>query len=93
MNDGSSLTARQRRDVEDLNNEIAGRDVGRRARFLSGERSTTETERKNREARAFQNRLLELLDDPVYRAKYEIVMTTLNDADRATEAALRPIGF
>lgn len=88
MNEDNSLTERRRRDFEDLNNEIAGRDVGRQPRFLGGRSATAEIERKEREARAFQNRLLELLSDPAYRAKYDATMQALNDADRATEASL-----
>lgn len=91
MSDVKELDRRKRQDVEDLNNEIAGRVVGRRARFLGGKTSSEEIEQKRREERAFQNRLLELLNDPIYRAKYEQVINTLTDAERATEAALASI--
>lgn len=91
MIDIRELDRRKRQDVEDLDNEIAGRDVGRRARFLGGKTRSDEIEQKRREERAFQNRLLELLNDPIYRAKYLQVMHTLTDAERATEAALANI--
>ncbi|MEM6890780.1 MAG: hypothetical protein AAGA74_16220 [Pseudomonadota bacterium] len=88
MNEDRELIVRQRRDAEDLNNEIAGRDVGRRARFLNAEARSPEAERKKREARAFHNRLLEMLNDPIYRAKYERVLQILSDAEQATQSAI-----
>lgn len=78
----------RRQEFDDLQNEIAGRETGRQARFLPGRNQTSEQERKKREARAFQKQLDLLLQDPIYRAKYEKVMDTLRDAERATEAAL-----
>lgn len=88
MIEDKALIERQRRDMEDLNNEIAGRDVGRRARFLNADARSPEAERKKREARAFQNRLMEMLNDPIYRAKYDGVMQALSDAEQATQAAI-----
>ncbi len=88
MIEDKALIDRQRRDMEDLNNEIAGRDVGRRARFLNADARSPEAERRKREARAFQNRLIEMLNDPVYRAKYERVLQALSDAEQATQAAI-----
>lgn len=78
----------RRQEFDDLQNEIAGRETGRQARFLPGRSRMSEQERKEREARAFQTQLDLLLQDPIYRAKYEKVMDTLRDAERATEAAL-----
>lgn len=88
MIEDKALIERLRRDTEDLNNEIAGRDVGRRARFLNADARSPEAERKKREARAFQNLLMELLNDPIYRAKYEGVLQALSDAEQATQAAI-----
>lgn len=88
MIEDKELIARQRLDREDLNNEIAGRDVGRRSRFLNADAHSPEAQRKKRDARAFQNRLLELLNDPVYRAKYEGVLQVLSDAEQATQTII-----
>ncbi|MGC3939954.1 hypothetical protein ACOTTU_19280 [Roseobacter sp. EG26] len=88
MIEDSELIARQRRGFEDLNNEIAGRDVGRQARFLNDHAGSAETKRKERDARAFQNHLMELLKDPIYRAKYDGVIQALSDAEQATQAAI-----
>ena len=78
----------RRQEFDDLQNEIAGRETGRRARFLPGRSQMSEQERKERDARAFQTQLDLLLQDPIYRAKYEKVMERLREAERATEAAL-----
>lgn len=77
----------RRQDFDDLQNEIAGRDTGRQSRFLSNEARSGQG-RKEQEARAFQTQLDLLLQDPIYRAKYDHVTGALRDAERATEAAL-----
>lgn len=89
--DIDGVDKRRREDVEDLQNEIAGRETGRRARFLPNGPRSEEAERKKREERAFQTRLAELLADPIYRAKYETAIRVLNSAEQATEAALAQI--
>lgn len=88
MLEDKDLEDRKRQAAEDLNNEIAGRSVGRRARFLGDGHGALGRERKEREERSFRTRLLAMLSDPVYRAKYESVMRALERAERATEAAL-----
>lgn len=82
------IAEKQRQDFYDQQNEVAGRETGRRARFLPNATSSVEAERKKREERQFRTQLEMLLKDPIYRAKYESVMDTLRDAERATEAAL-----
>lgn len=89
--DGVDPRDRQKRDFDDLQNEIAGRDVPRRARFMPGSEHTSEIERKKREERAFRNYLEQLLADPIYRAKYDGVMDALRKAERATQTALDQI--
>lgn len=87
------LTALRRQEFDDLQNEIAGRDTGRRHRFLRDGPVSEHAKRKERDARAFQTRLAELLADPVYQAKYDTTMDTLTDAESAVEAALTQIGL
>jgi len=89
--DEKDLIARQRQEFDDLQNEIAGRSTGRRARFLPDGPGSEEAKRKEREARAFQTRLAEMLTDPIYRAKYEDTLNILRDAERAVDAALAQI--
>lgn len=89
--DEKDLIARQRQEFDDLQNEIAGRSTGRRTRFLPDGPGSEEAKRREREARAFQTRLAELLADPIYRAKYETTLNILRDAERAVDAALAQI--
>ncbi|WP_299825329.1 hypothetical protein [uncultured Roseobacter sp.] len=87
--DQKEIAAAQRREFDDLQNEIAGRETGRRARFLKDGPGSEAEKKKEREAqhRAL-TRLAQLLNDPVYRAKYDGVLRLLSDAERATEAAI-----
>lgn len=89
--DDKDLAARRRRDFDDLQNEIAGRETGRRTRFLPNSASAEEAKRKDREARAFRSHLAALLADPIYRAKHEAAMSTLRKAETATDTALQYI--
>lgn len=91
MIEDNDVAAYRRQEFDDLQNEIAGRETGRRSRFLRDGPGSKEAKRKEREARAFQTRLAELLNDPVYRVKYDAAMETLTDAERAVEAALAQI--
>lgn len=74
--------------MDDLQNEIAGRETGRQARFLPEDPRSAEAKRKAREARAFRSRLAELLADPVYRETYDRVRLSLGEAERAADAVL-----
>ncbi|MEL6323312.1 MAG: hypothetical protein AAFQ84_03670 [Pseudomonadota bacterium] len=79
--------ARQR-DFDDQQNELAGRDVGRQARFLSGNSDTPTTrEKKDREREANLTRLQVLLSDPAYAEAYARVSNLLDDAEAATIAS------
>lgn len=89
MSDASDLVDRQRREFDDLQNEIAGREVGRRARFLTqNDGRSIEDRRRKRMDQAFQSALDMLLLDPVYRARYEAAQNALGRAERATETVL-----
>lgn len=80
--------ARQRRlDAQDYANELAGLEAGRQSRFL-GEGRRDGDPRRHRDRQAFQDRLTELMADPVYRAHYKRVMDRLSEAERAADAAL-----
>ncbi|WP_299919454.1 hypothetical protein [uncultured Roseobacter sp.] len=79
----------QRRDFDDLQNEIAGRETGRRARFLKDGPGSEAAKKKERDTQHRElTRLAQLLNDPVYRAKYDSVLQQLSDAEQATEAAI-----
>ena len=83
------IAARQRREFDDLQNEIAGRETGRRARFLKDGPGSETAKRKERDAQHRElTRLAQLLNDPIYRAKYDSVLKLLSDAEQATEAAI-----
>lgn len=87
--DQKEIAARQRREFDDLQNEIAGRETGRRARFLKDGPSSEAAKKKERDAqhRAL-TRLAQLLNDPIYRTKYDSVLQLLSGAEQATEAAI-----
>lgn len=82
------LADRQRRDFDDLQNEIAGRETGRRARFLRDGPGSDAAKKKEQETQRALARLAQMLLDPVYRAKYDSVLLVLSEAERATEAAI-----
>lgn len=77
-------------DRSDLNNEQAGRDVGRIARHLPGDGAKSETpEARRKRARAFRDLLDHLLQsDPIYAAAYGRASEVLSRAERVTDAAL-----
>lgn len=89
--DDKELVTRQRRDFDDFQNEIAGRETGRRARFLPNSTRSEEAKRKEREASAFRSHLAALLADPIYRAKHDAAMSALTKAETATDTALQHI--
>jgi len=61
----TSFVLQKRRDNEDYNNELAGREAGRQSRFLGDERRDGEHRRRQREQQAVQARITELLSDPI----------------------------
>ncbi|MDX8353980.1 hypothetical protein [Cognatiyoonia sp. IB215182] len=89
--DQRELAAARRREFDDLQNEIAGRETGRRARFLKDGAGSDSEKKKKREEQQALTRLAQLLNDPVYRAKYDSVVHLLAEAERATETAIARI--
>ena len=80
---------KRRQDSDDFQNELAGRETGRQQRFFPDDGHSPRAERKKQGSeQAFRSMLDMLLADPVYRARYEQVMTRLREAEQATEAAL-----
>lgn len=81
---------RDRLERDDYNNAIAGRETGRMMRF--GAKSQTEREADARKAeRLFRDALEQMLDDPVYRAKYELLGERLSEAERTADQMLSDI--
>lgn len=82
--------ARQARDFDDLQHELADRDVGRRRRFLPGDARNAEATEKRRAERVEAATRLQLLlqSDPAYAALYNDTMDLLGRAETATETAL-----
>lgn len=73
---------RQAQDRHDFNNEQAGRDTGRMARFLPGDAAKQkQAAAKKRQQERFLNELQRLLDDPVYAARYRSFGSLLDEAD------------
>ena len=81
--------ARRRRDADDLNNEIAGREVGRIKRFLPESASRSGLKKQDERVRDRITALMALrLSDPEYAALYDETMDQLREAEDATGAAL-----
>lgn len=79
---------RRQRELDDCNNEIAGRETGRIRRFVVGDAGPAEAARKRRDRDEAVSRLMHFLTDPVYRARYERASVVLADAEQATERVL-----
>ncbi|MEM6276691.1 MAG: hypothetical protein AAF714_07040 [Pseudomonadota bacterium] len=79
---------RRQRDHDDLQNEIAGRETGRARRFLPDDARTAEGARKRRERLTAETQLALMLQDPVYRERYEAVSAALSTATQTTDAVL-----
>lgn len=69
---GSEAQKRAQQDFDDLQNETAGRDVGRIERFLNGQSNHPSSEKARRKEReAEMSRFMALMSDPVYAKLYE----------------------
>ncbi|MEM7530473.1 MAG: hypothetical protein AAF416_23055 [Pseudomonadota bacterium] len=88
MRNDSNFDDKRQKDHDDLQNELAGRDTGRMARFLTGAERGPEDLRRKRAREVEQTHLMLALQDPAYRARYEEVSRRLTDAMMATEQAL-----
>lgn len=93
--DSDKLTerfARATRDFDDLQNEIAGREVGRIERFLPGGAHSAASSGKAKQERAEAlSRLQLLLSDPAYAALYRETTTALADAQNKLEQMLERV--
>ena len=80
---------RRRRDFDDLQNELAGRETGRMVRFGVGSARAQQIEEKKRRERAFRNELERLLaTDPEYRALYNDLGGKLRDAEAEADESI-----
>ena len=76
-------------DRDDLNNERAGREVGRQRRFLPEGADPASMQKRRERERERQSRLMALLrSSTAYTALYNDTMDKLREAEGATDAAL-----
>ncbi len=81
--------ARRRRDADDFNNEIAGREVVRIKRFLPDSADPSELRKRNgRDHQRISTLMTLLQNDPEYAALYEDTLDKLQEAEAATDAAM-----
>ncbi|MEP3785591.1 MULTISPECIES: hypothetical protein [Paracoccaceae] len=84
----SDASQKQQRDFDDLNLEMSGQDVGRIQRFFGeGETRSPEAKRKKAEKEQAQQRLVDLLTNPIYKAKYNQAWSVLIAAETAVAKA------
>ncbi|MCG8604012.1 hypothetical protein MJD09_03305 [bacterium] len=84
---GNKPLTQAERDREDLQNEVAGRDVGRPKRFLSADVRKEQSARERQNERAYMSALRSLLmNDPEYAVLYDRVAEKIDKA--TTEARL-----
>lgn len=88
MRDDRDLEDRRQRDFDDLQHEIAGRNVGRMRRFGVAETRDAIDRRRADDKRAVQTQLMLLLTDPVYKARYDRAWDSLRLAEQATDTVL-----
>lgn len=81
----------QRRDFEDQQNELAGRETGRMARFGVGAAREHEIKEKKRSERAYRDALDRLLLDPEYRRLYEELGSALGSAETESDSQITTI--
>ncbi|MEM6932524.1 MAG: hypothetical protein AAF526_02960 [Pseudomonadota bacterium] len=67
---------------------MAGRETGRARRFLPEDARSAEGARKRRERLAAETQLVLMLQDPVYRERYEATAATLSSAMQTTAIVL-----
>lgn len=78
----------KQRDFDDLQHEMSGTDNGRMKRFLGENQQSIEAKRKKEEAQEAQTRLMMLLADPIYRKRYNLVLSRLDQLEQAADRAL-----
>ena len=84
---GSKDERDQRQELDDLNMERGGHEVGRMRRFLH-DRDPECIEDKKREDERKLSALMQMMRDPVYRASYEAAWSAYDDAQTAVDEAL-----
>ena len=89
MHDDKGIAERRQRDFDDLQNELANRDVGRISRFFNeSEREAVKAARGKDDTAELLTNLQLLLQDPEYAALYERVGEKLREAEIAVERAI-----
>lgn len=78
---------KRQRDLDDLNNEAAGRDVGRISRFHH-DRDPKTIEEKKQERERRMSALAQLMRDPAYAAAYQRARDAIDRAQVVLDAAL-----
>ncbi|MED5550654.1 MAG: hypothetical protein VX529_14985 [Pseudomonadota bacterium] len=78
---------KRQQDIDDLNNEMAGRDVGRQHRFLH-DRDPQYIEERKREDKHRHDMLMQLMRDAEYAAAYQRAWDALDNAQDALSEAL-----
>lgn len=89
---GDDSKDKRQRDFDDLQNEMAGREVGRIRRFLSEDAWDQIRESRTGEKKGNLSKLqLLLLHNPAYQELYQKVEATLERVQNATDKALEDI--
>lgn len=92
MADESDIAVKRQEDFDDLQRELSGQDVGRIGRFLSeGDVRPPDAKRKKAEREHARRTLAMLLEDPIYRARYDDTMAALRRAEAATERVIEEL--
>jgi len=78
---------KRQQDIDDLNNEMAGRDVGRQRRFLH-DRDPQYIEERKREDKHRHDMLMQMMRDAEYAAAYQRAWDALDNAQDALSEAL-----
>lgn len=89
---GNKPLPKAEQDHIDLNNELAGREVGRPRRFLPEDSHPDSAKKRREKERAEQTALMIALSDPAYATLYHETLDKLRQAELATEAALTEAG-
>lgn len=83
--------SRVQHDLDDMQNELAGRETGRGKRFFtadSGGDTRKGKERKEAESAQFMSALRRMMTDPVYAERYRAFDNKLQRAEESTVATL-----
>lgn len=84
----AQLDKRRAQDFDDLQNELAGNEVGRIPRFLSPEARDILLKKNGKKSSALSALDLMLLNDPAYAQAYNDTMDFLGRAERVAEQGL-----